>query len=69
MHNKSYEMRCYYRCYYKCEKINYLITITYDTNYRRSVDYESRGQGFKSSRAHHNLSYTLRLKKSCFNKS
>ncbi len=33
----------------------------------KTTDYESRGQGFESSRAHHNLASTLKNKKSYFN--
>ena len=33
----------------------------------RALDYESRGQEFESSRAHHNLASTLKNEKSYFN--
>ena len=52
MHNKSYKKWCYHSCNYKYEKNNVLNSMIYKYNFIRSSDYETRGQGFESFRAH-----------------
>ena len=50
------QIRCYFRCYLKIAKneakeVNKNNALVAQLD--RALDYESRGQGFESSRAHH----------------